>query len=297
MNALERRYRRLLALYPRSHRAIHEAEMLDVLLDTAAQGQRWPGTREIIDLLHGALLIWLHQMQRAVRDGWADALAIVATLAPILLCLVSVPAAGFLLRAVLEPTVSMLSYPLLAGAVVAWPLIFTLSLLRQHRLAALTGWVTTAASSSAVLFQGQELLVLELLAAFALTFSPGVPRGLTLLGPARVLSFSAGILLVSAYLAERFAEDLSPDWATAPVLVCFALGWVLIGRTAFQLQQPANRRAAILLALPVTAIAMSQLSLTPVVSQPVFHVAYLLLPLAVFGVLIAAERAAVIRRR
>ncbi|MGW4400070.1 hypothetical protein ACWEHA_32680 [Amycolatopsis nivea] len=35
MSDLERRYRRLLALYPRAHRAAHGEEMLGVLLDGA----------------------------------------------------------------------------------------------------------------------------------------------------------------------------------------------------------------------------------------------------------------------
>jgi hypothetical protein len=78
MNPLERRYRRLLALYPRSHRAVHEEEMLDVLLATAGPGQRRPTARETADLLRGALLIWLHQAGRAPHDRWVDAFAIVS---------------------------------------------------------------------------------------------------------------------------------------------------------------------------------------------------------------------------
>ena len=52
-DVLERRYRRLLALYPRAFRCEHEEEMLAVLL--AGAGERpSPGVAEVADLLRGA---------------------------------------------------------------------------------------------------------------------------------------------------------------------------------------------------------------------------------------------------
>jgi hypothetical protein len=39
--ALERRYRRLLALYPRRFREEREQEILTVLMEGAAAGERW----------------------------------------------------------------------------------------------------------------------------------------------------------------------------------------------------------------------------------------------------------------
>ena len=51
---LERRYRRLLALYPRSFRAEHGDEMLSVLLSGAAAGQTRPRPGEVTDAVrHG----------------------------------------------------------------------------------------------------------------------------------------------------------------------------------------------------------------------------------------------------
>jgi hypothetical protein len=44
--ALERRYRRLLRCYPPSHRAVHQEEMLGVLLAAARPGQRTPGAAQ-----------------------------------------------------------------------------------------------------------------------------------------------------------------------------------------------------------------------------------------------------------
>jgi hypothetical protein len=52
---LERRYRRLLAFYPRSFRAENSEEILAVLLDCAQEGQTRPGPGATADLLKGAL--------------------------------------------------------------------------------------------------------------------------------------------------------------------------------------------------------------------------------------------------
>ena len=52
---LERRYRRLLAFYPRSFREQNSEEILAVLLDCAQDGQTRPGPGAVADLLKGAL--------------------------------------------------------------------------------------------------------------------------------------------------------------------------------------------------------------------------------------------------
>jgi hypothetical protein len=61
---LERRYRHLLAAYPRSFRAENEEEILAVLLDCAQDGQARPGAAASADLLKGAL--WM----RLRPPGW-----------------------------------------------------------------------------------------------------------------------------------------------------------------------------------------------------------------------------------
>ena len=105
---MERRYRRLLALYPKDHRREHAEEMVGVLL--AADGDapvRGPNpaawarrlgqhTADIADLIGGALRIRgrvvLNRIRRTrwlswtVRDQcWSDALAVVSVIAPLLL--------------------------------------------------------------------------------------------------------------------------------------------------------------------------------------------------------------------
>jgi hypothetical protein len=66
--SLERRYRRLLAFYPRRFREEREHEILAVLMAGAAVGQRWPRPAEIADILHRAIPMRL-------RDRWARSLA------------------------------------------------------------------------------------------------------------------------------------------------------------------------------------------------------------------------------
>jgi len=52
---LERRYRRLLKVYPRAFRAENEQEMLSVLMACAAEGQRWPGRADSASLIRSGL--------------------------------------------------------------------------------------------------------------------------------------------------------------------------------------------------------------------------------------------------
>jgi hypothetical protein len=59
---LERRYRRLLAFYPQAFRHEHEQEMLSVLLDGAAEGQRRPSLDEAIDLVNNAIFMRMSHM-------------------------------------------------------------------------------------------------------------------------------------------------------------------------------------------------------------------------------------------
>ncbi len=65
---LERRYRRLLALYPKAFRDQHEQEVLAVLMAGAADGQRRPSVADCADLLRHALLARLHQMK--LHPSW-----------------------------------------------------------------------------------------------------------------------------------------------------------------------------------------------------------------------------------
>lgn len=58
---LERRYRSLLALYPKAFRRDHEEEILSVLMAAAAEGQRRPRLAESADLVRSAIFMRLRQ--------------------------------------------------------------------------------------------------------------------------------------------------------------------------------------------------------------------------------------------
>jgi hypothetical protein len=65
---LERRYRRLLVLYPKAFREQHEQEVLSVLMAGATDGQRWPRASDCADLLWNAILAHLHHMK--IHPSW-----------------------------------------------------------------------------------------------------------------------------------------------------------------------------------------------------------------------------------
>ncbi|MGA2006764.1 MAG: hypothetical protein ABSH27_04295 [Solirubrobacteraceae bacterium] len=82
LSALERRYRRLLALYPAAWRARHDDEVLAVLLECAPPGRARPSWRDACDLVAHALMERLRGVGRSptsedARSGVALA-AIVA---------------------------------------------------------------------------------------------------------------------------------------------------------------------------------------------------------------------------
>ncbi len=67
---LERRYRRLLRLFPAAYRREHEQEILSVLMAGAAEGQRRPGLTDSADLVMSALFIRWREMTRQPRWKW-----------------------------------------------------------------------------------------------------------------------------------------------------------------------------------------------------------------------------------
>jgi hypothetical protein len=65
---LERRYRLLLACYPKPFRREHEREMLAVLMAGSPDGQRWPRLADAADLLGHATVM---RIRRQFLRSWA----------------------------------------------------------------------------------------------------------------------------------------------------------------------------------------------------------------------------------
>ncbi len=64
---LERRYQRLLALYPKAFRRERGDEMLTVLMSGASAGQQWPTLDETTDLVRSAIPMQLQQVEYPSR--------------------------------------------------------------------------------------------------------------------------------------------------------------------------------------------------------------------------------------
>jgi hypothetical protein len=87
---LERRYRRLLACYPRAFRRENEEEILTVLLECAQAGQRRPGPAASADLIAGAIRMRLRPDPCSPRAARAAAGLAGATVAANLAVLITV---------------------------------------------------------------------------------------------------------------------------------------------------------------------------------------------------------------
>jgi hypothetical protein len=151
---LERRYRLLLACYPRAHRAEYGDEMLDVLLADAAgdpadperRVRRWPAPAAVADLLVGAGRAWLRWGSgRAARSRWAGVAAVLGVALPFAMALTSVPA--YVVIALnwsvylhhWQPFVDPQTF--LSG----WAVVFALSFTRLRRLTAAAAWLCALA--------------------------------------------------------------------------------------------------------------------------------------------------------
>jgi hypothetical protein len=81
--ALERRYRRLLAWYPAAYRAANADDMLGVALARSAPGQRWPEPGEAVNLIVSGTGERLGGM--LPDPDWRDTAAVLAIAGPVLL--------------------------------------------------------------------------------------------------------------------------------------------------------------------------------------------------------------------
>ncbi|MGH3398276.1 MAG: hypothetical protein ACRDPO_26665 [Streptosporangiaceae bacterium] len=250
---LARRYQRLLAWYPPRHRAAHGEEMLGVLLAAAPEGQRRPRITEAVNLLWGALLIWLRPRSAAQPAGtWSDALAAFSVAAPLGLL------AWFTARTLTEMTAGLMvgwSPAILVGLVYSTlGLALPFVLLGLRRTAAVICCAATlllayVASRTVAILGGAAVaipLFLYAIESVALLGSPGPRRGWRVLTwPAwaaiAVAAVAAGVLQAAGTIASEVAGY---PWARAMVRHPYLAGWIAVAAAA-----------AAVLALTATVVA------------------------------------------
>lgn len=251
--ALERRYRRLLIVYPAEHRRQHQDEMLGVLMTGARAGQRWPGPRDSVDLIAGALRIRLRPPRdESVRRGWADALALTSVVLPVLV--LSYLVAGNLAMVAVMPQGRMVFAAVLESfgvSTAAWIALTALVLLRLRRLAGVAAAGLLAWFAVSVLGAGgwyfaapgslYELVALAL-GAIALLASPGPRRGMQLMTRRRWALAVLAPAAVRAVLAGQWLGHAAVSQAAALALIVVILSGMVLA-------SPLIRRLAILLSV------------------------------------------------
>jgi hypothetical protein len=249
--------------------------MLSVLLDGAGERTR-PSRKETTDLLRGALKLHLRRMVGA--DGGIDhrdVLAIVSLLGPVILLAGAAQTVDWLAGALRSG--SPLSWEwALSNAPNApvwgiWFVVAVLSLARMRLTAAVGAWLGTAAFLVIPLHDYATLwdsvvtdtgwMLLGLVVAAALTWSPGPARGWALVGGAR-FALLAGAVATSVVLVMTSYGTF--DVLHVPVvrmmtgaashLVVWGLALVLLAAGAVGAgggQTRVGRRAALVLCVPV----------------------------------------------
>jgi hypothetical protein len=203
---LERRYRRLLALYPKQHRREHADEMVGVLLASAFESGKPAHLADVMDLILGAARIRTRNAVKQARQPgwlrstvhdrrWSDALAVVSVVAPVLLLVAMLAQFGVPQAAAsavtgqpywpLTGSYYVPDWPLTIGA----PLVAVLAFGRLRRLGGLAALGTAAAqlfllpTQSIASYASPALafsVLLCLTAAVGLLLSAGTARGFAL---------------------------------------------------------------------------------------------------------------------
>jgi hypothetical protein len=247
---LERRYQRVLRLYPREFRTRQESEMLGVLMAGAADGQRRPGRADVTDIVRGALIVRL----RGPRDGWVSALAVFSLLAPLFLVATDVLQVAFpyrvniagIMAAIHQPFREVVILSKGRGEVIMFrrdlhPQVGGVQLLSQHGfLLLLAGHVVIAALVLAGL-RRTALTALVVVAAVDLTQWAGF--GIPILMP-----YSVQIVTITVFLLEAVALAVSPGPQAGRHLVRWRYGVPVVllaaSMQACTLMADANRLSA-----------------------------------------------------
>jgi hypothetical protein len=262
---LEICYRRLLRWFPAEHRALHQEEMLGVLMAGAEPGRNRPSRAETADLLLGAARIRLRP-HRALSDGpgWRDALAVYSIAAPLLVListLIGWLAADLeLTRIGLSGLTMMLMGIGSAGLPVtaAWVAIGGQGLVAALALLGLRRWAAAAAAISALYLGITAVLQLYT------PLSVGIPISLLYVPFALVAPISETVALLASPGPRRGRQLMRRrEWALllAGSAVAATLtpdfGFVLFKAGGESLHRNASLLAALVVVLLLLALWLS----------------------------------------
>ncbi|MGI5492637.1 hypothetical protein [Microtetraspora malaysiensis] len=282
MNRLEARYRRLLACYPRDHRARHEEEMIGVLLAGARPGQTRPTPADTVDLLWGALRVHARRAFGTVSaPAWRDGTALAVALWPFLM-LVDALATALLGAATSlhDVRVAALQQPIwirwmFLGEGVVVAALPVLAVLLGRRWIAVLGAVAFVLYQTAhpdllgldtLLLPNYGPVLLAKLVVIVVAFIPAVHRAAMLI-PRRAFLLWGPLALAGLCASKAIVRwvdvIVQPDivaWKPVPWLIVVALAAGYASRSAV------GRRAALLLFLP--AAALGDLGALPFIPTP-----------------------------
>jgi len=274
---LERRYRRLIGLYPPAYRREYTEEVLGVLMESAPEGRHRPALADTVDMVRGAAAVRLRSvLHGGAGSDWQDALALFTVTAPLLAIAAMVPRPlgaqvfGEIYRIRLcTPAcgpgmdfVQVLAKLLALAGFAFLPAV--LAALKLRRVAAVAALALLAVSvvgvfrssgglSPVVIWQaeGPKIAMYQVclaLNAFALLRSPGPRRGL------RLITWRGGMIafwwLVTAVLVFLVFRDVTRG-VTLTLVIIGGLG--VVGSLA----SGRVRRHVALLAIPASALTVS----------------------------------------
>jgi len=267
MNPLERRYRRWLRWYPADHRAVHEDEMVAVLLADTGAGRQRPDGRTLIDLVAGGLRLHARRILPGPRTPeWRRAFAIARLCLPLAMLAI----VGSDLNAIVQTPPGMWSAGMVPGVVrdVGWLLVADRVLAGRPRpwtgflawgLAAVQIGMLASTDGAVLATFGANAwaLLLAVMAAVSLSVPLGTGRPVTFPGRHRVLVpaslVAAGIIAaVSGVGWSMLGASPTLEYGVLLALLAIGVAGLIRGRLV--------RRCTLLLLVPYGGAILSGLA-------------------------------------